>query len=218
LLEAGTAVVSVAVLFYVSFWLVTRLDHRRWMEFVKARVWSAATTGSTLALAGVGFTAVFREGFETVLFYQALISFSEGLGAYVVLGAVVAAIALGGVGWFIFKAGRRLPIKSFLTTAVALVMIVSVAFIGNAVRGFQEAALLPVTYVESLPKLPIFVSHLTGWYPTRETILAQAALTFIYVLGAVWTFGVLPRREKRFVTPVKAGEVSTREQREDAPV
>ena len=218
LLEAGTAVVSVAVLFYVSFWLVTRLDHRRWMEFVKARVWSAATTGSTLALAGVGFTAVFREGFETVLFYQALIGFSEGLGAYVILGAVVAAVALGGVGWFIFKAGRRLPIKSFLTTAVALVMIVSVAFIGNAIRGFQEAALLPVNYIESLPKLPIFVSHLTGWYPTQETILAQGALTLVYVLGAVWTFAVLPRREKRFATPVEPGEVSTRGQREDAPV
>jgi high-affinity iron transporter len=166
----------------------------------------------------VGFTAVFREGFETVLFYQALIGFSEGLGAYVILGAVVAAVALGGVGWFIFKAGRRLPIKSFLTTAVALVMIVSVAFIGNAIRGFQEAALLPVNYVESLPKLPIFVSHLTGWYPTKETIMAQGALTLIYVLGAVWTFAVLPRREKRFVTPVEPGEVSTREQREDAPV
>lgn len=68
LLEAGTALVAVGVLFYVSFWLISRLEHRRWMEFVKAKVWVAATTGSTLALAGVGFTAVFREGFETVLF------------------------------------------------------------------------------------------------------------------------------------------------------
>lgn len=218
LLEAVTALISVAVLFYVSFWLVTRLDHRRWMEFVKARVWSAATTGSTLALAGVGFTAVFREGFETVLFYQALISFSEGLGVYVVLGAGAGAVALGAVGWFIFKAGRRLPIKSFLTTAVALVMVVSVAFIGNAVRGFQEAALLPVNYVESLPKLPIFVSHLTGWYPTRETILAQAALTLVYLLGAVWTFAVLPRRERRFVTRPEADSAASREQPENASV
>jgi high-affinity iron transporter len=58
LLEAGTAILAVVVLFYVSFWLVARLDQRRWMEFVKARVWSAASTGSTLALAGVGFAAV----------------------------------------------------------------------------------------------------------------------------------------------------------------
>jgi high-affinity iron transporter len=196
LLEATTALVAVAVLFYVSFWLVTRLEHRRWMEFVKAKVWTAATTGSTLALAGVGFTAVFREGFETVLFYQALILFSDGLGGYVALGTVLGAVALGVVGWIIFKAGHRIPIKTFLTTAVSLVMVVSVAFAGNAVRGFQEAALIPVTYLESLPRLPIFVSHLTGWYPTRETLLAQGVLTAIYVAGALWTFVVLPRRER----------------------
>ena len=193
LLEAGTALLAVVVLFYVSFWLVARLDHRRWMEFVKAKVWTAATTGSALALAGVGFTAVYREGFETVLFLQALISFAEGLQAWVAAGVVAGALVLGAIGWVIFKAGRRIPIKPFLGTAVTLIMVLSVAFIGNAVRGFQEAALIPVTFIESLPRLPIFVAQLTGWYPTRETILAQGALALVYVLGAVWTFVVLPR-------------------------
>src|SRR5688500_4067995 len=193
LIEAGTALLAVVVLFYVSFWLVARLDHRRWMEFVKAKVWTAATTGSTLALAGVGFTAVFREGFETVLFYQALLTFSEGLVGFVALGAAAGVAVLGVIGWVVFKAGRRIPVKACLTTAVALVMVISVAFIGNAARGFQEAAMIPVTYWESLPRLPIFVSHLTGWYPTRETILAQGSLTLVYILGALWTFAVLPR-------------------------
>jgi high-affinity iron transporter len=201
LLEAGTALVAVGVLFYVSFWLISRLEHRRWMEFVKAKVWVAATTGSTLALAGVGFTAVFREGFETVLFYQALVSFAQGLLPWVVSGALAGVVVLGGIGWVIFKAGRRIPVKAFLTTAVSLVMVLSVAFVGNAVRGFQEAALLPVNHLESLPDLPIFLSQLTGWYPTRETILAQAALTLIYVLGALWTFVVLPRRQRRVAQP-----------------
>lgn len=68
LLEAFTALAAVAVLFYVSFWLLSRVDHRRWMEFVKSRVWAAAATGSTFALFGVGFTAVYREGVETALF------------------------------------------------------------------------------------------------------------------------------------------------------
>ncbi|HEY7875440.1 MAG TPA: FTR1 family protein, partial [Actinomycetota bacterium] len=197
LLEAGTALVAVGVLFYVSFWLISRLEHRRWMEFVKAKVWVAATTGSTLALAGVGFTAVFREGFETVLFYQALVSFASGLLPWVIAGTLAGIVALGAIGWVIFKAGRRIPVRAFLTTAVALVMVLSVAFVGNAVRGFQEAALLPVTHLESLPDLPIFLAQLTGWYPTRETLLAQGALTLVYVLGALWTFVVLPRRERR---------------------
>jgi high-affinity iron transporter len=215
LIEAGTALLAVAMLFYVSFWLITRLEHRRWMEFVKAKVWTAATTGSAVALIGVGFTAVYREGFETVLFFQALLSFASGLTGYVIAGAVLGAVALGGVGWMIFKAGKRLPIKAFLTTAVVLVMALSVAFVGNAVRGFQEAALLPVTFYESLPRLPIFLSQLTGWYPTRETILAQAVLTMIYVLGAIWTFVVLPRREKRPAVP--ASEQIDLVEREPAP-
>jgi high-affinity iron transporter len=218
LLEAGTALLAVGVLFYVSFWLITRLEHRRWMEFVKAKVWAAATTGSTLALAGVGFTAVFREGFETVLFYQALIGFARGLLAYVAAGTLIGIAVLAAIAWVIFKAGRKIPVKAFLKTAVTLVMILSVAFIGNAVRGFQEAAILDVTHLESLPDLPIFVAQLTGYYPTRETLLAQGALTLVYVLGAIWTFVVLPRRERRFAGPVEPKTPSSEPKREEASV
>jgi len=214
LIEAGTALLAVVMLFYVSFWLVTRLEHRRWMEFVKAKVWTAATTGSTLALVGVGFTAVYREGFETVLFYQALLSFAGGLEGFIAGGTLIAVAALAGIGWFIFKAGRKIPIKTFLGTAVALVMVLSIAFAGNAVRGFQQAALIPINIIESLPRLPIFLAQLTGWYPTRETILAQAALALVYVLGALWTFVVLPRRERSITaaaTPVADAPQQDRE-------
>jgi high-affinity iron transporter len=197
LIEGVTAIAAVLVLFYVSFWLVARLDQRRWMEFVKAKVWGAAATGSAFALAAVGFTAVYREGFETALFYQALIGFARDLGEWVALGAAAGAVVLVGVGWVVFRAGRRLPIKVFLTTAVVLVMTMSVAFAGNAVRALQEAAVIPVTFVESLPRLPIFLADMTGWHPTVQTFAAQAALIVIYVCGAVWTFAVLPRRERR---------------------
>lgn len=197
LLEAGTALLAVAMLFYVSFWLVARLDQRRWMEFVKAKVWTAATTGSAIALAGVGFTAVYREGFETALFYQALLGFADGLGGWVALGAAAGAVTLGSIAYFIFRAGRRLPIKTFLTTAVVLVMAMSVAFVGNAVRALQEAAVLPVNFIESIPRFPIFLADLTGWHPTVQTIAAQAVLAAVYIAGAIWTFGVVPRRERR---------------------
>lgn len=202
LLEAATAVLAVVMLFYVSFWLITRLEHRRWMEFVKAKVWTAASTGSTLALAGVGFTAVYREGFETVLFYQALLSFARGLTQWVVLGAVLGLAVLVGVGFSIFRAGRKVPIKLFLGTAVVLVMVLSVAFAGNAVRSLQQSAVIPVTFLEGVPRLPIFLAELTGWHPTVQTLLTQAVLALIYIAGAIWTFVILPRREKR-VLPVQ---------------
>lgn len=217
LLEAGTALLAVALLFYVSFWLVARLDQRRWMEFVKAKVWSAASTGSMLALAAVGFTAVYREGFETVLFYQALLAFAQELEAWVALGAVAGALALGGVGLAIFRAGKRIPLKTFLGTAVVMVMALSVAMVGNAVRALQEAAVLPVTFLEGVPRLPIFLADLTGWHPTLQTILAQAVLAAIYVAGAVWTFVVLPRRRVPAVAPESEPAVAEAEREPAEP-
>ena len=95
LLEGVTASLAVGVLFVVSFWLVSRLDHKHWLEFMRARVASAIAAGSALAFAGLGFTAVYREGFETVLFYQALSIFAKGLGLYVALGFATAVVALG---------------------------------------------------------------------------------------------------------------------------
>ena len=97
LLEGVTAVAAVLVLFAVSFWLVSRLDHKHWLEFMRARVSSAIAAGSAIAFAGLGFTAVYREGFETVLFYQALSIFAKGLGIYVALGFATAVVALGAV-------------------------------------------------------------------------------------------------------------------------
>jgi high-affinity iron transporter len=195
LIEAGTTILAVVVLFYISFWLFQRLEHRRWMEFLNAKVWAAAATGSSLALAGVGFTAVFREGFETTLFYQALLFFADGLELWVGLGAAAAAVVLTVIGFAIFRAGRKIPARQFLAIAVGLVMTLSVAFIGNAVRGLQEAAIAPVTFVESLPRLPIFLAELTGCHPTVQTIAAQIALASVYILGAIWVFVI--KRERK---------------------
>jgi high-affinity iron transporter len=197
ILEAGTTLLAAAVLFYVSFWLISRLDHRRWMEFVNAKVWAAATTGATLALAGVGFTAVYREGFETALMYQALFNMTEGLTGWVVVGAAAAAGVLTAVAFAIFRLGRKLPVRTFLTVAVVMVMALSVAFVGNAVRELQQAAILHVTFLEGFPRLPIFLADLTGIHPTLQSLVAQAALAAVYLAGAVWMFAIMPARERR---------------------
>src|SRR5215216_4181644 len=134
LLEGVTAVAAVLVLFAVSFWLVSRLDHKHWLEFMRARVSSAIATGSAAAFAGLGFTAVYREGFETVLFYQALSIFAKGLGIYVALGFATAVVALGVVAYTVLKLGRRIPVKPMLTAGAATLLLLSVTFAGNAVR------------------------------------------------------------------------------------
>ena len=193
-LEAVVGLAAVAMLFYVTFWLIARLDQRRRMEFLQARVWRAASVGSAASLALVGFTAVYREGFETVLFYQAQFAFGDGLQAWIVAGMLAAALVLAGVAWFVLKLGRTLPVKQFLTVALVIVMLTSVAVLGNAVRALQEAALIDLRFLDGWPSLPIFLAQATGYYPTAPSVVAQVALLLVYLVGGVLSYGYLRRR------------------------
>jgi len=198
LMEAITALLAVVVLVVVSFWLVARIDQRRRMEFMRARVASAIAAGSAGAFAALGFTAVYREGFETVLFYQALLLFAQGLELWIALGAVVAAAALGAVAYAILRLGRTLPLKPMLLAGASILLLLSVAFVGNAVRSLQGADIVSATPVHAgWARLPVFVAELTGIHPTRESLLVQGILLAIFVLGALWTFAWLPARRRR---------------------
>jgi high-affinity iron transporter len=193
-LEAITGLLAVAMLFYVSFWLIARLDQRRRMEFLQARVWKAASVGSAASLALVGFTAVYREGFETVLFYQALFSFGSGLEAWILAGMGVALVLLGAVAWLVLKMGRKLPVKQFLMTAVLIVMASSIAVLGNALRALQEAAVLDLHVLDGWPNPPIFISQATGYFPTLPSVLGQLVLLGVYVVGGLVTVAWSRRR------------------------
>jgi high-affinity iron transporter len=183
------------------------------MEFLRARVWSAVSAGSTTALLLVGFTAIYREGFETALFYQALLSFGSGLGLWVAAGFALGVLALAVVAWVIFKLGKRVPVKAFLGTAVAVLMATSVALLGNAVRSLQEADVVGLHRWPDWPHAPIFLAQSLGYWPSRETMLAQAALAGVYLAGALYLFVVRPRLRGRAAggqpeagVPVATGE------------
>jgi high-affinity iron transporter len=184
LLEAVMTLVAVLMLFAVSFWLLQRIEHRHWMEFVRARLLGATARGSAIAVGLVGFTAVFREGFETVLFYQALLFYSGSVLHWVVAGFAAGVLALGAVGWGILRLRRRLPVRQFLTAAVAMVMLLSVAFAGNAVNQLQNLDLLPATSLrDEIPRLPVALAELTGIHPTVESLASQIGLLIIYAGG-----------------------------------
>ncbi len=200
-LEAVVGLLAVAMLFYVSFWLIARLDQRRRMEFLQARVWKAASVGSAASLALVGFTAVYREGVETVLFYQALFSFGRGLRLWILLGMLAGGIVLAGVAWSVLKLGRKLPVRRFLTAALVIVMLSSVAVLGNAMRALQEAAVIDLRVLDGWPHLPIFLAQATGYFPTGPSVVAQAILLGVYVVGGVVTYGYAARRRALAVAP-----------------
>jgi high-affinity iron transporter len=198
LLEGVTALVAVVILFAITFWLVARLEHRHWMEFMRARVSSAIAAGTGFAFAALGFTAVYREGFETALFYQALALFAEGLTLWILLGVVAAALSLAVVAFAILKLGKRLPLKPMLMTAAMLLLLLSVAFVGNAVRSLQEGDWIGVTPIDgSWARPPIYVAELTGIHPTKEGLLTQGVLLAVYLAGALYMFVVRPALRRR---------------------
>jgi high-affinity Fe2+/Pb2+ permease len=109
---------------------------------------------------------------------------------------VVGVVALLASAYAILRLGRRLPVKQFLTVAVILLMATSVTLLGNAVRALQEADVIGLHRWPGWPRAPIFVSQSLGYWPSRETLLAQGVLTLVYVAGAVWVFVVRPYRAR----------------------
>jgi high-affinity iron transporter len=197
LLEAITALLAVAVLVGVSFWLVSRIESRRRMEFMRARVASALAAGTSVAFAGLGFAAIYREGFETVLFYQALALFAQGLTLWIVLGAVAAAIGLAGVAYAILRLGKSLPVKPMLIVGASVLLLLSVAFAGNAVRSLQSADVVTATPVHAgWARPPVLVAEMTGIHPTREGLIVQGSMLALFATGAAWVFAIVPARRR----------------------
>ncbi|MBM4407462.1 MAG: hypothetical protein FJ038_02395 [Chloroflexi bacterium] len=193
--EAIPALLAVVILVGFSIWLLSRLDRRRWLEFMSARVFSAAATGSVAALFALGFMAVYRPGFEGVVFFQGLLNYSQGLELGLLAASVAGVGAIAGIAFVVFRLGRKLPITSFYAVSLVVVMLISVAFIGNAVRSLQEGYVIGITNLTgSLPRLPIYLSQATGYHPTLETIIAQMLLLAGYALAGLWVFLVSRRR------------------------
>lgn len=194
LISAVTSAVAVVILFSLSFWLLRQTDRRRGVEFMRARVSQAVQSGSLLALGLITFTSIYREGFETVLFYQALTVASGPVTGYMYLGIALAAGALAVTFLLLFRFGRRLPTTRLFPVLVAVTALFAVAFVGNGVRAFQEAGWLGVTNLYGrLPTIDPNVAALTGLHPTVETLAAQALMVLVYLLGFV-SFRLARRR------------------------
>lgn len=192
LLEGITALLAVAVLFYVSHWLIGKVQHERWERFLHDKVQSALTTGSSWALSSVAFLAIYREGFETVLFYKALTGFYPGqfwaLAAGFGLGLAVLAMIYG--TFHLFQV--RIPLRPFFLVTSLLLYYLAFSFAGKGMRALQEAGVIDVTPVAGAPTV-----SLMGIFPTVETLTAQAFLIALFAVGLVYTFLLAPRLQRQ---------------------
>jgi high-affinity iron transporter len=190
MLEGVTMVGAAIVLFYVSYWLLSKMEVVKWNHFVKSKVNDALTSGSSLALASAAFLAVYREGFETVLFYKALfLTGGDHSGVPITVGILAGAAVLVAVYVAISRFGVRLPLKPFFAVTSAFLYYMAFVFAGKGVAELQAGGLLPTTVVSWVPRLPAL-----GIYPTLESSLAQAVLLALLLLALIWTFLIAPQR------------------------
>ena len=198
LIEAVAALSATAVLFYVSFWVLGKLEHRKWMEFVKAKVWQATATGSAGVFVMLAFFTVYREGFETVLFYQAMSGFAKYMEGYVALGFVVGMASLLAIYWGVRRLGRHLPLRALFGLTMGVGAYLSIAFLGNGVRELQVIEAVPYTsLLGTVPRLDVNLAAMTGIYPTLETVVAQVVLLSVYLSASLYVLVVRPRRAAR---------------------
>ncbi len=197
LIEAVAGISAVAVLFWVSFWVLNKIETKKWIEFVKAKVWQATATGSFMVFVMLSFFTVYREGFETILFYQALLSYAKYMEFYVMAGLFVGLAVIIGVVFLIRKLGKKLPLRVLFGFTMGVGAFMSITFMGNAMREFQELGYVSTTHLFGIiPRLDINIATMTGIHPTLETVLAQVILLSVYLIGSLYILIIQPRKQK----------------------
>jgi len=130
----------------------------------------------------LGFTSLYREGFEVVLFLQ---SYNLRLGGGVVLKGTLLGLALSAVvAVLTFVLQQRLPYRKMLITTGVLLGVVLLVMVGEQAQEMQLAHWLPTTPIQSLANLiPPWLNLWFAVFPTYETIIAQL-LAAVLVIGS----------------------------------
>ena len=182
-LEGATMLVAVVVLFFVSYWLLSKVEADKWTAFLKQRVHAALSSGRALALASVAFLAVYREGVETILFYKALlVSGGSGDAGPVVLGVALGAAALVVLYVVIMRLGMRIPMKLFFAVTGALLYYMAFVFAGKGIAELQEGRVVGTTVIPALEWLRV---PFLGIYPTLQSLALQGLLVLLAIVAAL---------------------------------
>lgn len=173
--EGFAALLAAAILVYVGFWLHNASHSKRWKQFVEHKVDSAMEGGTLWVLASVAFLAVYREMFETVLFYQAMwVQIDSGSERSFLLGIMAAIAALVVISLLIYKVGVRLPIRQFFQINAILLFLLAVIFTGQGIAALQEAGIVSTSLL-NFPRI-----ELLGVYPTAQSLGLQL---LVLILG-----------------------------------
>ena len=182
LLEGITMLIAVVMLFFMSYWLLSKVEARHWKAWLEGKLSHSLSKGSLVGLWLTSFLAVYREGAETVLFYYALIGDANDVAGHMAIGAgfVIGCVVLL-AAWLIMRYSVvRLPLKPFFMFTGSFMYLMAFVFAGKGVLELVEGKLFQPTLINGFPE----ISWL-GIYPYVETLLPQAVL-LLAALIALW--------------------------------
>jgi high-affinity iron transporter len=180
-LEGATMLLAAVVLFSVSYWLISKAEAQKWVAYIKDKVGSSLSASSLKALWFAAFLAVYREGAETVLFYQALASDAPASGVTAVAaGFVLGSILLIGIYLAMRFGAVKLPIRPFFLFTGALLYYMAFVFAGKGVMELISGKIFEPTLVSWIPTVEFI-----GMYPYVQTLIPQFAIIAAAAAGLV---------------------------------
>ena len=183
IVEATTMLIAVVVLFSVSYWLISKVEAAKWQKFIREKVTAALDHGGGKALALVAFLAVYREGAETALFYQALFNEGPNVGLPLALGIIVGFAVLAVIFTLFYRYGVKIPLRPFFTVTSILLYYMAFVFMGKGIRELQEGNIMRITVIPGGPHVDAM-----GVYPSVETLAAQGLLVLLLLFATLKTF------------------------------
>lgn len=184
LIEGVTMLIAVALLFYVGFWLLSNAHNVRYAKHMQEQAREAISKGSARTLWWTVFLAVFREGAETILFYQALIfDASTNSEMSAVFGGLIVGMVILVVLYYLLKAGAvRIPVKQFFLVTSYIIFYMCFVFAGKGIVELVEGKLITphLFFIEFSP-----VTWL-GLHPYYESLILQAIILAALVFGIIY--------------------------------
>jgi high-affinity iron transporter len=173
--EGVSALFAAIVLLSVGIWMHQKSLAGRWQQYLHAKMSAALTRRSAIFLFLLAFVAVYREVFETILFFIAM--WSEQNAGAIVAGIVVGSAVLAVVAFWMLRVSKRLPIGQFFSISSILIAALAVVLVGKGIAALQEAGWVAQTLIDA-PRIDWI-----GVYPTAQSLFAQLAVAVIAAIG-----------------------------------
>ena len=176
LTEGFGSLLAALILLSVGIWMHGKAQADEWRRYIREKMQGALSRGSAWFLFGLAFLVVYREVFETILFYAAL--WTPDNGATVLAGALSAIALLAIIAWVMLRYSRTLPIGEFFKYSAILIAVLAVVLAGKGIGALQEAGMIPITPLSGVPRITLL-----GLFPTLEAVAAQLLMLAALIVG-----------------------------------